>query len=369
MTLQRKIGFWLSAFAIFAAVVWILRDVLMPFAAGMVLAYLLDPLADRLEKWGLGRMGASLLILIAFVLLFVMLLVVAVPLLGTQVMAFIEKAPGYVTRLQILLVEQGGPLLQKVGGEKALDDLQTSLGDFVGKAMSWLGTFLTSIWSGGQALLGILSLLVVTPVVAFYILLDWDRMVARVDSWVPVDQRETVRQIMGDIDTAISSFLRGQTLVCLILGGMYAVGLMLVGLNFGLLIGISAGLLSFIPYVGSMLGLVVSVGVAIAQFWPDWTMVGLVLLVFGIGQFIEGYILSPKLVGESVGLHPVWLMFALIAAGSLFGFLGLLIAVPVSAAIGVLVRFAIKQYLASPLYSGRSGLATESGDASAASDG
>ena len=358
MTLQRKISFWLAAFAVFVSLVWVLRDVLMPFVAGLVLAYLLDPLADRLEKWGLGRMGASLLILIAFVLLFVMLLVVAVPLLGTQVMAFIEKAPGYVTRLQVLVMEQGGPLLEKVGGEKVLQDLQKPLGDVVGQAMSWLGTFLTSIWSGGQALIGVVSLLVVTPVVAFYILLDWDRMIAKVDSWVPVDQRETVRQIMGDIDTAISGFLRGQTLVCLILGGMYAVGLMLVGLNFGLLIGISAGLLSFIPYVGSMLGLVVSVGVAIAQFWPDWTMIGLVLLVFGIGQFIEGYILSPKLVGETVGLHPVWLMFALIAAGSLFGFLGLLIAVPVAAVIGVLTRFALKQYLASPLYGGGPNAAT-----------
>ncbi len=369
MTLQRKIGFWLSAFAIFAAVVWILRDVLMPFAAGMVLAYLFDPLADRLEKLGLGRLGASLLILISFVVLFVLLLIVVLPLLGTQIVAFIEKAPSYVARLQALVIEQGGTLLQKAGGEKVLDDLQTSLGEIMGQAMSWLGRFLTSIWSGGQAILGIASLMVVTPVVAFYILLDWDRMIAKVDSWIPLNQRDTVRQLMREIDQTISRFLVGQALVCIILGGIYAVGLMLVGLNFGLLIGVSAGLLSFIPYVGSMLGLIVSVGVAFAQYWPDWTMIGLVVLVFGIGQFIEGYILSPKLVGESVGLHPVWLMFALIAAGSLFGFLGLLIAVPVSAAIGVLVRFAIRQYLASPLYSGRSGLATESGDASAASDG
>jgi predicted PurR-regulated permease PerM len=371
MTLQRKIGFWLAAVAVFAMLVWVLRDVLMPFAAGLVLAYLLDPLADRLEKWGLGRLGATLVILISFVILFVMLLVVAVPLLGTQVMGFMEKAPGYVTRLQVLLTEQGAPLLEKVGGEKVLDDLQKSLGDVVGQGMSWLGKFLTSIWSGGQALLGILSLLVVTPVVAFYLLLDWDHMVSKVDGWVPVNQRGTVRQIMHDIDTAISGFLRGQTLVCVILGAMYAIGLMLIGLNFGLLIGISAGLLSFIPYVGSLLGLLVAVSVAIAQFWPDWTMIGLVLLVFAIGQFIEGNILSPKLVGETVGLHPVWLMFALLAAGSLFGFLGLLLAVPIAAAIGVLTRFALKQYLASPLYSGAPQVAMRS-DAAApppASDG
>ncbi len=352
MTLQRKIGFWLAALAIFVALIWLLRDVLMPFAAGLVLAYLLDPLADRLEKWGLGRLGATLLILVLFVTLFIGLLIVVAPLLATQIMAFIDKVPGYVTRLQALLTEQGGPLLERVGGEKVLQDLQKSLGDVVGQGMTWLGRFLTSLWSGGQALIGIMSLLVVTPVVAFYLLLDWDKMVAKMDSWVPVDQRDTVREIAGDIDTAISGFLRGQTLVCLILGCIYAAGLFALGLNFGILIGISAGILSFIPYVGSLLGLFVAVAVAIAQFWPDSTMVGLVLLVFVIGQFIEGNILAPKLVGETVGLHPVWLMFALLAAGSLFGFLGLLLAVPIAAAIGVLIRFALKQYLGSPLHGG-----------------
>jgi predicted PurR-regulated permease PerM len=364
MTLQRKIGFWLTALAIFVALIWLLRDVLMPFAAGLVLAYLLDPLADRLEKWGFGRLGATLLILVLFVTLFIGLLIVVAPLLATQIMAFIDKVPGYVTRLQSLLTEQGGPLLERVGGEKVLQDLQKSLGDVVGQGMTWLGRFLTSLWSGGQALVGIMSLLVVTPVVAFYLLLDWDRMVAKMDSWVPVDQRGTVRQIAADIDTAISGFLRGQTLVCLILGGIYAAGLFALGLNFGILIGISAGILSFIPYVGSLLGLFVAVAVAVAQFWPDATMVGLVLLVFVIGQFIEGNILAPKLVGETVGLHPVWLMFALLAAGSLFGFLGLLLAVPIAAAIGVLVRFALTQYLGSPLHGG-----SALPEPSAASDG
>jgi predicted PurR-regulated permease PerM len=364
MTLQRKIGFWLTALVVLVALIWLLRDVLMPFAAGLVLAYLLDPLADRLEKSGIGRLGATLLILVLFVTLFIGLLIVVAPLLATQIMAFIDKVPGYVTRLQSLLTEQGGPLLERVGGERVLQDLQKSLGDVVGQGMTWLGRFLTSLWSGGQAIIGILSLLVVTPVVAFYLLLDWDRMVAKIDGWVPVDQRETVRLIAGDIDTAISGFLRGQTLVCLILGCIYAVGLFALGLNFGILIGISAGILSFIPYVGSLLGLFVAVAVAVAQFWPDSTMVGLVLLVFVIGQFIEGNILAPKLVGETVGLHPVWLMFALLAAGSLFGFLGLLLAVPIAAAIGVLVRFALKQYLGSPLHGG-----SALPEPSAASDG
>jgi predicted PurR-regulated permease PerM len=365
MTLQRKIGFWLAALGVFIAFVYVLRDVLMPFVAGLVLAYLLDPLADRLERLGIGRLGATLVILVVFVLMFVAVLVVAAPLFATQLVAFIERAPGYVTRLQSLLTEQGAPFLERIGGEKVLADLQKSLGDVMGRAMSWLGALLSGVWSGGQALMGILSLLVVTPVVAFYLLLDWDSMVAKVDSWVPVDQRETVRTLARDMDTAISGFLRGQMLVCFLLGCIYAVGLFMVGLNFGVLIGISAGLLSFIPYVGSLLGLIIAVGVAVAQFWPDWSPIGMVLAVFVVGQFIEGNILAPKLVGETVGLHPVWLMFALLTGGSLFGFLGLLLAVPVAAAIGVLARFALSQYLASPLHGGYA----ERAPADARSDG
>jgi predicted PurR-regulated permease PerM len=169
---------------------------------------------------------------------------------------------------------------------------------------------------------------------------------------MPTRNRDTIRAIARDIDRAIAGFVRGQALVCLILGTFYAVSLALIGLNFGALIGMTAGILSFIPYVGSLTGLILSVGVAIVQFWPDWTMIAATLGIFIFGQFVEGNILSPKLVGESVGLHPVWLMFALVAFGALFGFVGLLLAVPLAAAIGVIARFALRQYLASPLYRG-----------------
>jgi predicted PurR-regulated permease PerM len=183
-------------------------------------------------------------------------------------------------------------------------------------------------------------------------LVDWDAMVDTVDSWLPLQQRETIRELFREIDYAVSRFVRGQALVCLLLGIFYATGLTLVGLNFGLLIGLGAGFISFIHYVGSLTGLLVAGGVGLAQFWPDWVMIGAVLAVFFVGQFIEGNILSPNLVGRSVGLHPVWLMFALFAFGALFGFVGLLIAVPLAAAVGVLVRFALRRYLASPLYTG-----------------
>ncbi|HYF57143.1 MAG TPA: AI-2E family transporter, partial [Salinarimonas sp.] len=233
-----------------------------------------------------------------------------------------------------------------------LKELESSVGDFVTQGAGWLATFLRSLWSGGQSIVSVVALLVVTPVVAFYLLVDWDRMVDAVDSWLPRAHQHTIRALCREINAAIAGFIRGQSAVCLILGTFYAVGLSVIGLNFGILIGLSAGLLSFIPYVGSLTGLLLSVGVAIVQFWPEWWLVVATLGLFLVGQFVEGNILSPKLVGASVGLHPVWLMFALLAFGSLFGFVGLLLSVPLAAAIGVLARFALRRYLASSIYSG-----------------
>ncbi len=198
----------------------------------------------------------------------------------------------------------------------------------------------------------LVSLLVVTPIVAFYLLLDWDHLVAKIDSWVPRDYVQEVRTIARDIDRAMAGFIRGQGTVCLLLGIFYAIGLSLAGLNFGLAIGFGAGLLSFIPYVGALVGGVLAIGVALVQFWPDYTMILVIIGIFAAGQFIEGNFLSPKLVGSSIGLHPVWLMFALFAFGYLFGFVGLLLAVPLAAAMGVFVRYALGQYLGSKLFTG-----------------
>ena len=350
MSLSRQIAFWVAGLVVIIGLTFLLHDMLLPFVAGLIIAYFLDPLARRLERLGLGRLGAATAIVIIGLLVTALASLLVFPLLGNQLAGFAEKLPDTVHRLQTLVAEQGGPLLERLGGQSVIADIQRSLGDILTQGAGWAGKFLSSLWSGGQALFGIVSLFVVAPVVAFYMLLDWDSMIAKVDSWLPRTHAETIRGIMRDMDRAIAGFVRGQALVCLLLGTYYAIGLSLVGLNFALLIGFAAGLLSFIPFVGSITGLVVALVVAIVQFWPDWTMIVLVLAVFFSGQFIEGNILSPKLVGESVGLHPVWLMFALVAFGSLFGFVGLLLAVPLAAAIGVLVRFALKQYLASPLY-------------------
>lgn len=352
MIWTRQMTFWMLTFVVGVLALWILRAILLPFVAGLALAYLLDPLANRLERVGVSRMIASLVIIGAFVLVFVALILIFVPLLTSELGAFIEKLPGYVQRLQALAMDPNRDWLRKVVGDSIAD---AQISDLVKQAAGWSSTFLKSLWSGGQALLSIFSLIVVTPVVAFYLLYDWQTMVTTVDSWIPPQHRDTVRTLAREIGDAIAAFVRGQTAVCLILGSFYAVSLTLAGLSFGFLIGLISGVITFIPYVGSMTGLVVATGVAIAQFWPAYTPILIVLGIFFVGQFLEGYVLAPKLVGDSIGLHPVWLMFALFAFGYLFGFVGLLIAVPLAAVIGVLARFALKRYLASPFYTGEQG--------------
>ncbi|MER8848121.1 AI-2E family transporter [Mesorhizobium australicum] len=348
---RRQIFFWLAGAAILALFLYVFSDILLPFVAGMVLAYFLDPVADRLQRLGLSRFMATVVILITFLIVLVLAFVILIPVLATQMADFASKLPEYLTRLQSLITSFDPKWLEQKFGVNA-NGLRDGLNSLLTSGFGLLTTVFTSIWSSGVALVSVVSLFVVTPVVAFYMLLDWDRMVAVIDSWVPRDNVATVRAIARDVNTATAGFVRGQGTLCLVLGAMYATGLTLTGLNFAILIGLFAGLISFIPYVGSLTGLVLAVGVAFVQFWPDWTMIVAVAVVFFIGQFIEGNILQPRLVGKSVGLHPVWLMFALFAFGALFGFVGLLIAVPASAAVAVLVRFAIARYLESPLYKG-----------------
>ncbi len=347
---KQRLLFWCFAFIAVTAILFLFRTVLMPFVAGMFIAYLLDPLATRLQRIGLNRLGASLVILVLFIVLIITMLVFALPPLTAQMTSLLEKLPLYAARLQALAIEQGGPMLERIAGPGAMQDFEKYLGNTVGQLVNYVGAFITSLWSGGQAIIGAFSLLIVTPVVTFYLLLDWQDIIDTVDGWIPVSQRETMRAIANDINTAISGFLRGQGLVCLILALYYGIGLSLAHLNFGFLIGSITGILAFIPYVGAITGAVLAITVAIVQFWPDSTSILLVVGIFVSGQFLEGNILSPKLVGGSVGLHPVWLMFSLFAFGSLFGFLGLLVAVPLAAAVGVLLRFGLKQYLQSSLY-------------------
>ena len=350
MPSERQVVFWLAALAVIVLLLWLLSEILLPFVAGAAIAYLLTPVTDRFERLGVNRLAAALSIITLVVMAIVLLILLVAPILGGQLSSFIDNIPGYVTRLQSLLSDPSRPWLQKLLGASFSAD--KSIGDLVTQGVGWLTTFLQSLWSGGRALVSLFSLVVVTPVVAFYLIYDWHRMIRTADSWIPVNQRETVRQLAREIDAAIAGFVRGQTAVCLILGSFYAVALTLSGLNFGLLIGLISGLITFIPYVGSMTGLILALGVAVAQFWPDYSSILMVLGIFLVGQFLEGNLLAPKLVGESVGLHPVWLIFALLAFGYLFGFVGLLVAVPLAATIGVLARFALQRYRESSLYTG-----------------
>jgi predicted PurR-regulated permease PerM len=351
ISLRRQLIFWACAVLVFIALLWLLNDVLLPFVAGMVLAYLLDPLVRRLQRLGLSRPVASVVIVAIMIILLTLALILILPVLGQQIANFVEHVPQYFEKIRLIVQDQSKGWLGQVVGEK-LPDAQKQLGGVASSAAGWIAGFLTSLWSGGKALIGVISLLVIAPIVAFYMLIDWERMIATIDSWVPLQHRETVRGLVREMDGAISGFVRGQALVCLILGTFYSVALITLGVNFGLLIGITAAILGFAPYIGTLTGFLLAVGIATAQFWPNLTMPAIAAGIFLAGQFIEGNILQPLLVGKEIGLHPVWLMFALIAFGVLFGFVGLLVAVPVAAAIGVLVRFLLRQYLASPYYTG-----------------
>ncbi len=348
MIYGRQLTFWLLTFFVLAAVLWLLHDILLPFVAGIALAYVLAPLADRVERLGMNRTVAALIVVSVLVVALIALLLLLVPLLLQQGVALISHIPGYFKRVKELIVDPNFPWLNWLG----TNETGKTASDLVGQVATWLLSFSYSLWTGGKALVSFASVLIVMPVLTFYLIRDLHAMIDRVDSWIPVRQRETVRQLGREIDAAIGGFLRGQFGVCLVLGCYYAIGLMLAGLDFALLIGLIAGVITFVPYIGSMTGLMIAVSVAIAQFWPDWKRITLVVAIFLVGQFIEGNIVSPKFVGERVGLHPVWLIFAMFAFGYLFGFVGLLIAVPLGAAIAVLLRFGLRQYFASPLYTG-----------------
>ena len=335
--------FWLGTLALLVTAAVLLRDVLLPFVAGMALAYLLDPLVNRLERVGIHRTAATLLILAAFFVGVIVLLIFAIPIIATEIVLLIDKFPTYIKRLQALVVDPSHPSFGKII-DIGVAEAEQSSGELASIGVGWLREFLRSLWSDGRMLLSLFSLLVVTPIITAYLVYDWNRIIATLDDFIPAAQRNTVRALAREIDDTIAAFLRGQGTICLILGVFYAVALRSIGLNHGLLIGIVAGLLTFIPYFGSLTGLLLSLSVALVQFGLTWPPILLVLAIFFVGQSLADYVLAPYFVGGKVHLNPVWLMFALFSFGYLFGFVGLLMAVPLAASIGVLVRFALRNY-------------------------
>ncbi len=349
LTVRQQASYWGIAAAILFALLWGLGNVILPFLVGGALAYFLDPVADRLERMGLSRVVATATISALALLIFVLLALLIVPMLVRQLVQLVNAAPAIFGELQGFLSANFPSIMDQ---ESVLRETLASIGKTI---QARGGELASGLLSSALSVINAVVFIVVVPVVAFYLLLDWDKMVGRIDALLPRDHAETVRTIARDIDRVLAGFVRGQVSVCLILGTFYSVTLMLAGLDFGLIVGAIAGLITFIPYVGALIGGALAIGLAFFQCWGDWLQIALIAGIFAVGQFLEGNIVTPKLVGNSVGLHPVWLLFALSAFGTLFGFAGMLVAVPVAAALGVLARFAISQYLGSRLYRGLSG--------------
>ncbi|MEM5519743.1 AI-2E family transporter [Sulfitobacter sp. AS59] len=346
LPIRDQLKYWGIAGAVALVILWFTGDILLPFLIGAAIAYFLDPVADRLETLGLSRAMATAVITLLALLIFVLMALLVVPTLVNQAINLIEIAPE-LTRNFIDFLTDRFPTLLVEGST-----LRTSITGIGATIQERGGELLNTALASAASLLNILLLFVIVPVVAVYLLLDWDRMVAQIDSLLPRDHAPVIRRLARDIDKTLASFIRGMGTVCLILGAYYAIALMLVGLQFGLVVGFIAGLVTFIPYLGAVLGGVLAIGLALFQFWGDWVSIGLVAAIFVLGQMLEGNFLTPKLVGNSVGLHPVWLILALSVFGSLFGFVGMLAAVPIAAALGVVARFATEQYRESVLYKG-----------------
>ncbi|MBM3650522.1 MAG: AI-2E family transporter [Alphaproteobacteria bacterium] len=345
--------FWLAVGAGFVLALWLLNDILLPFVVGVAVAYFLDPVVGRLQRLGLSRTLATTSVTIVAALVAIGAVMAVLPPLFSQIQSLVENAPDYTVKAAMRIQPLVEPLRDRLGlPELSLQELQSEVAQRAGQALSLVGSVAGQVAQRGIALFNLLGLLFLTPVVAFYLLRDWEKVLAAIDGALPLDHADTIRRLAHQSNAAIAGYLRGQALVCISLGSIYAIGLSLVGLQFGLIIGLIAGAISFIPFVGTFVGAVMALGMALAQFPPDWMGVAKVAAVFLFGQMMEGNVLSPKLVGDRVGLHPVWIMFALLAGGSLLGFVGILIAVPVAAVVGVLVRHLLDRYRDSDLYRG-----------------
>jgi len=350
MSGRRQALFWLASVVVLGVLVYFLRGILLPFVAGMAVAYLLDPAADKLEDWGLSRTWATAVLTAVFFSLVTAVILVLYPVLQNQVVGFVNRLPQYVADARDWLVPLVALAAERLPFIESPDQVVEAATGLTEKYTRWLATAAGRLWTGGFAFFNLISLVLITPVVAFYLLRDWDEIVARIDGLMPQRQAPVIREQLSHIDKVLSGFVRGQTLVSLSLGVIYAIGLTAVGLEFGLVIGLGTGILSFVPFVGMVVGLATALVVGLLQWGIDPGHLALLAAVFAAGQVLESAVLQPKLLGASVGLHPVWVIFAVLAGGALFGFVGVLLAVPVTAAVGVLVRFLVEQYHESALY-------------------
>ena len=337
--------FWLLVAIIMASSFYFLRTILLPFVIGIAVAYFLDPVVDKLEERKWNRSLATLFTLFVFLALVIFLVFLLVPVLTNQLKNFAQFLPIVKAKLHLIIDAVAGILNNKVDA-KVLDVPASGL-------IKWSTKMLGGVIDGGAAIADLLSLFLITPLVAFYLLRDWDLIVEKVYDWFPIRHKDTLQEQLNEIDKKLAAFVRGQGTVCLILASYYAITLTMTGLEFGVVIGVFAGLISFVPFVGAIFGGLLSIGLAYLQF-EAWTNIVIIAGIFILGQILEGYILTPKFIGEAVGLHPVWVIFSLLAGGALFGFLGVLLALPMAAIVGVLFRFCIDHYKNSSYYNGSS---------------
>lgn len=357
MTLRTQVLVWIGIFVAAILLLWLFRSILLPFVIGLALAYLLNPLVAFLARFRIDRTWGSMLVLAVAISIVVGLFLALVPLVAQQGAGLIARLPTYIRELQALLQEWAPQLSAWLGPERVAQ-LEASLADLLGRGVELTAALTAQLAQGGINILTTIAVLFIAPVVAYYLLVDWEGMVRKADELLPRPQQAEIRGILRDIDGAMAGVIRGQGGVILVLCAYYGTALTLAGLNFGLAIGLVGGLLSFIPYVGFLVGFTLSMTIALVQFWPDqWVFILIVLGIYTVGQFLESNVLYPKLVGQSININPVWLMFALFAFGLLFGFVGLLLAVPLAAIAGVLTRYAIAKYQASSLYLGTDAVA------------
>lgn len=346
--LMAQTAFWFTIFLIICALMWLFKDVLAPFFIGFVIAYLLNPIIRRLQTDKFSRKAATLSILTAFFTVLILAVAVVSPFATRELGQFIQEFPGYLNDLwmQLQPVVQD---LQALLGIEYSNSIADTVQPFLGQATETGKGFLKGIFSGGMAVVDFTITLFITPIVAYFLIKDWPKITEWVDDLMPRNHENDLNHILKQIDQKLAGFIRGQLTVCLVLGIGYAIALTIAGLKYGFLIGLMAGLLSIIPYVGSAVGLATAVIVAWFQA-GEISYVGIIAVIFLVGQFLEGNFLSPKLVGDSVGMHPLWVLFAVMAGGAVFGIVGMILAVPVAAVAGVLISFFIGIYKKSALY-------------------
>jgi len=348
---ERHPWVWIGVAVAFGAILYLLEGILMPFLTGLLVAYAMNPAVRTFEEWGISRSIGTCFMIISFFLLIGLLLFIAIPFIQTELLRLAARVPQYGERIVIALK----PFLDDASHyieARDLERLRAFASSYLGEVVTWGIKLLARILTSGLALANLLSLIVITPIVAFYCLRDWNLIINSIDRWLPRPYEPTIRGLFADINTTIGGFAKGQALVCLMIGTYYAITLTFAGLDFSVVVGVVIGIMAFIPYVGALVGFMLSIGIALAQF-TEWSSVGVVAAIFVVGQGLEGYLLIPYFVGNRIGLHPVWVLFVLLAGGVLYGFIGILFALPVGAAIGVLIRYIREFYFKSPYYLGR----------------